>query len=246
MDKLKTIIREKYTKPSRFSDPYSEWIASPELLNIPKMKDDNLKVKEFQIIFYGSLSIGSYEECIYYLPKALEFILSKEKRDFLLDEGHLLGWITFHKKNLEQDSLYREIVAFFYKFLKNIINKFTFRCSSDGFLFPDNVTAFYSIVEAFNEYDEGISDGDFFLEFYFNNIETYNRAAWFIIAICEVDNSILVESWKADYEKINRALKIIKKFSNNNKTVLKNWLKYFEQYSDILLVDQNKIILDFL
>ena len=84
LKKIEKLINSKYLQPFYFSNPHFEWTCDSKWMIAKKIKDISCE-KDLWAIFYGCLPIGSYEESVYYLPKALEFIDEKRWDSALID-----------------------------------------------------------------------------------------------------------------------------------------------------------------
>jgi hypothetical protein len=90
-----------YKKPDRLSDPYRDYPDTGALLS---KNDDELGWLEYRLLFGPYLPAGTYEEVMYYLPKAFEH-LKHHAEDALEFVSAIFGFCSINIEKLKEDGL---------------------------------------------------------------------------------------------------------------------------------------------
>lgn len=102
---------KKFNKPTKFSDPYSDWKGYEDVFQtIIKKPESQLDIEDFQIIFAKLLPAAEYSEGLYFIEPCLSYV----------SEGHdvfksrfpdgLIWWIMDHQEKLKNEGLFLEIL----------------------------------------------------------------------------------------------------------------------------------------
>ena len=100
---LEKNISLKFKRPSKLSDPYNDF-DSESLSSLLKVNDHEMGRSEYSALFGPHLPAGTYEELMYFLPKAFAYL--KENESDALDlVSTILGFCSKNLERLQQDSL---------------------------------------------------------------------------------------------------------------------------------------------
>ncbi len=98
-----------YASPFKFSDPCHDFDGLEDILSeICHLPLEAVKAKELRYIFNGFLPAGTYEEVVYYLPRAFEECCETAEITLL---DNVLIWIGEHKELLASDNLLSSCLA---------------------------------------------------------------------------------------------------------------------------------------
>jgi len=93
-----------YARPQRFSDPSHEWTGPEGPAAILAKQDSQLEWSDFTNIFHWENPIGTYEEIVYFLPIALEYLLVKPQEGLECD-GEVVYFVSHNKDRLQKEGL---------------------------------------------------------------------------------------------------------------------------------------------
>ena len=138
-------MKMKYEKPTRLSDPGSDF--SPEELNGILLKHDaDLDWADFDRLFFGKMPAGTYEEVRYYIPLTCAYIENqRDACDFL---EHFSIWIEDNYARLKEDGLVDPIVAAFHNLFRNATSSFELERNGGHAVYPSACASMESVLEA--------------------------------------------------------------------------------------------------
>ncbi len=146
---IKRIIYPKYSRPTRLSDPGSDF-SQEELKAIIHKTDADLTDTDLICIFQSFLPAGEYRESVYFLPLALKHICDADDDGASTLCDNLLRWIGEQKTNLEQDDLYDRLSAFFESLFAELTSAFTLQDD-----YPENCNRTTTIFDTLNSCSPG-------------------------------------------------------------------------------------------
>ena len=143
------MMKTPYEKPKRFSDPHSDF-SQEEIDQALNCSEQDIGYYELSRIFQEFLPIGTYEECAYYIPHALDFMKTniEERADIV---GDFICWCCANKEELERDLLLDEILNHIEAVFKEAVDSCTFVRNIDGFPYPNNQSFISFTLEALYE-----------------------------------------------------------------------------------------------
>jgi hypothetical protein len=100
---LEELVYSKYSRPKKLSDPYSDFTAEmlEDLLN---QNDSEFERSDYCCLFGPHLPAGTYEEVMYFLPKAFAYL--KMHEDDALDlVTPIFGFCSLNIARLQKDGL---------------------------------------------------------------------------------------------------------------------------------------------
>lgn len=180
------------------SDPYKDF-TNEELDAILLKNDSELDYKDFMMIFQSHCPAGTYTECVYFLPNALNYIITNRLNNVDVCH-HVLYWISKNKLSLLADNLYEKPLDELCAFFCQKISVFEIhKC------YPANIGIVNAMLLAWNNLDNYNLLGDKLLEKTLCPFSTYHQASWACYLIYEYytlyykDNfSPLIASWSLD------------------------------------------------
>jgi len=92
-----------YPRPEKLSDPYHDFSAQ-ELRNLLLASDDARRWPHFQSILNGILPAGTYEESVFFLPMALDYMRREPYETFDCIED-VVRWTAEHFERLREDGI---------------------------------------------------------------------------------------------------------------------------------------------
>ncbi len=219
------IIRPKYSRPARLSDPGCDF-SPEELETILRKKDAELTETDLVCIFQGALPAGEYRESVYFLPLALEHIVEDSEEVTLCK--NLLRWIGMQRNDLQRDGFHDELMNFFEAWFAELTSKFVL--TEDH---PQDCAMAETVIETLNTPDfNGM--GDRWLEKYPGKAETYEQAAWLVYFLEHhlykiIGNSEYLKRIAGDKPLLQKAYEIILPRALNDEALLLFWSRYFEK-----------------
>lgn len=169
------IFNIPYPRPKKLSDPECDF-SQEELVRIINTPDEKIKLDELLCIFQSYLPAGTYEESVYFLPIAMQYLFDqKEDNESLL--RNLMIWCSTYKKELEKDMLYEQFLLSLKKIFFSITQSFCI--GKDGY--PLNGDFVCVLVAYTNEFSSYTSFGNKLLSDRFEKINTYVDAAWVLV-----------------------------------------------------------------
>ena len=219
---IKRIIYPKYSRPTRLSDPGSDF-SQEELKAIIHKTDADLTDTDLICIFQSFLPAGEYRESVYFLPLALKHICDADDDGASTLCDNLLRWIGEQKTNLEQDDLYDRLSAFFESLFAELTSAFTLQDD-----YPENCNRTTTIFDTLNSCSPG--SGDLLLRKYVENVENYEQAAWLVFFLHENlyglhRNSAFLKNIASDKTLLKKAYDLIVAKAMNDDTLLSFWDK---------------------
>ena len=205
------MITIPYQRPLQLSDPYDDF-STTELRAILNCKDSELGWEQLYCIFQSYLPAGTYEECAYFIPFALNFIQGDDDGapDLIFN---FIWWISEYMERLKNDSIYEEIMRAIESLFVDIVKQFILVKKADGTCYyPRKGSHLSSIIQALNENDKFNWLGDAWLLKWLGKIDTYEVAAWrlFLLDCCyTLRKSNVVEEWRKDEQGIAVARDIV-------------------------------------
>lgn len=150
-------------------------------------------------IFQSHCPAGAYKECIYFLPNALNYIITSRLNNVDVCYN-VLNWISENKLSLLVDSLYETSLDVLCVFFSQMISVFEIhKC------YPTNIDIVNTMLLTWNNLDNYNLLGDRLLKNKLCPILTYHQASWACYLIYEYytiyykDNlSPLIASWCLD------------------------------------------------
>ena len=211
---IKNIICRKYSRPTKLSDPGSDF-SQEELEAIIHKSDADLTDTDLICIFQSCLPAGEYWESIYFLSLALKHICSSDNDGASTLCENLIKWIAEQKEKLEKDDLYVRLLAFF----ENLFAEMTSAFIS---------TTIWKTMNACSTYN---SLGDLLMRKYLEKMESYDQAAWLVYFLKEhlygIDrNSKFLQDVANNKTLLKRAYDIIVAQAVNDEQLLRFWDKY--------------------
>jgi hypothetical protein len=115
-------FRSPYPRPLHLSDPFRHFSKS-KLKDILQTPDNQLTFGDFRTIFHWSTPAGTYEETVYFLPLALDYMWHKpdEAREFF---SGLMCFVSENVERLRQDGLLSHIQRVFHSCFENWTGRF--------------------------------------------------------------------------------------------------------------------------
>jgi hypothetical protein len=219
---IKRIIYPKYSRPTRLSDPGSDF-SQEELKAIIHKTDADLTDTDLICIFQSFLPAGEYRESIYFLPLALKHICDADDDGASTLCDNLLRWIGEQKTNLEQDDLYDRLSAFFESLFAELTSAFTLQDD-----YPENCNRVTTIFDTLNSCSPG--SADLLFRKYMESVENYEQAAWLIYHLREnlcnfFRNSAFLKDGAYDKTLLKKAYDLIVAKAMNDDKLLKFWDK---------------------
>ncbi len=150
MNYLRNIISKKYSRLPTLSDPFHDFDSEEDKLHLQQICRKSIDCfgwEELCRIFQGCFPAGTFEECIYYLPKALEFIDSDAapSSDMVDNLSFWMANDSIYQK-LNEAKLFDEILIFFTELFQKKTQEFIFEANG----YPKNINLISTIVESFN------------------------------------------------------------------------------------------------
>ncbi len=222
---IKNIIYRKYSRPTKLSDPGSDF-SQEELEAIIHKSDADLTDTDLICIFQSCLSAGEYWESIYFLPLALKHICSSDNDGASTLCENLIKWIAEQKEKLEKDDLYVRLLAFFENLFAEMTSAFILQGD-----YPMNCNRATTIWETMNACSTYNSLGDLLMRKYLEKMESYDQAAWLVYFLKEhlygIDrNSKFLQDVANNKTLLKRAYDIIVAQAVNDEQLLRFWDKY--------------------
>ena len=138
-------MKMKYEKPTRLSDPGSDF--SPEELNrILSKADAELDWADFDRLFFGKMPAGTYEEVCYYISPVCAYI--ENQRDACDFFEHFSIWIEDNYARLKEDGLLDPIVSAFHALFRKATSSFDLEYNGDHAVYPSACASVESALDA--------------------------------------------------------------------------------------------------
>ena len=222
---IKNIICRKYSRPTKLSDPGSDF-SQEELEAIIHKSDVDLTDMDLICIFQSYLPAGEYWPSIYFLPLALKHICSSDNDGASTLCENLIKWIAEQKEKLEKDDLYVRLLAFFENLFAELTSVFTLQGDH-----PMNCNRATTVFETLNMCFSFNSLGDLLMRKYLEKMESYDQAAWLVYFLKEhlygIDrNSKFLQDVANNKTLLKRAYDIIVAQAVNDEQLLRFWDKY--------------------
>lgn len=176
---IKKIICRKYSRPTKLSDPGSDF-SQEELEALIRKNDSDLTDRDLICIFQSFLPAGDYRESIYFLPLALKHICDDDNANASTLCENVIKWIDAQKDNLEKDGLYVGLLSLIDGLFSELTSSFSLQDN-----YPQNCNRATTILDALNAISPDYSSGDLLLRKYIGKAETYNQAAWLVFFLNE-------------------------------------------------------------
>jgi len=97
-------FKTPYKRPLKFTGKFSDF--SPKVhKDILKLADEELNWWHYQVIFHFGCNAGTYQECCYFLPNALDY-LTKDFDDSYEIISNILFFIASHHDKLQEDNIF--------------------------------------------------------------------------------------------------------------------------------------------
>jgi hypothetical protein len=100
---LEKIVTLKFKRPQKLSDPYSDF-GSDNLNRFLKKNDEEPGWNDYSMLFGPHLPTGTYEEVMYFLPKAFTYLKNNEENALDLVTA-IFGFCSKNLENLRKDNL---------------------------------------------------------------------------------------------------------------------------------------------
>ena len=222
---IKNIICRKYSRPTKLSDPGSDF-SQEELEAIIHKSDVDLTDMDLICIFQSYLPAGEYWESIYFLPLALKHICSSDNDGASTLCENLIKWIGEQKEKLEEEDLYVRLLAFFENLFAELTSVFTLQGDH-----PMNCNRATTVFETLNMCFSFNGLGDMLMRQYLEKMESYDQAAWLVYFLKEhlygIDlNSKFLQDVANNKTLLKRAYDIIVAQAVNDEQLLRFWDKY--------------------
>jgi hypothetical protein len=97
-------FRVPHPRPKKLSDPHYDftWKLLAELLATP---DDQLEMRHYRNLLGPHLPAGTYDESVYFLPGAFQYMLRQDVSGALDLITPIIGFIAYNQKYLHEDGL---------------------------------------------------------------------------------------------------------------------------------------------
>lgn len=219
---IKEIVGRKYSRPTKLSDPGSDF-SQEELEAIIHKADADLTDTDLICIFQNFLPAGEYRESVYFLPLALHHICAADDDGASTLCENLLKWIGEQKATLEKDELYDRLLVFFESLFADFTSAFTLQ---EGY--PENCNRATSIFDSLNTFSQRY--GDLLLRKYIGCVENYEQAAWLVFFLEESlyglhRNSAFLQDVANDKTLLQKAYDIVVAKAMNDDKLLSFWDK---------------------
>ena len=135
----------KYQKPTRLSDPSSDF-SPEELKKILSKEDAELDWADFDRLFFGKMPAGTYEEVRYYIPLACAYI--ENQRDACNFFEHFSIWIEDNYARLKEDGLVDPIISAFHGLFRKATASFDLEYNGDRAVYPAACAPVESVLDA--------------------------------------------------------------------------------------------------
>lgn len=110
-----------YPRPKKLSDPNYDFTPE-ECAAIIAVPDEKMGFQELRNIFQSYLPAGTYEECAYFIPRALRF-LDERDEDVIDLADDFLVWVGESKADLEKDGLFVPIHLHLQELLRTCLSE---------------------------------------------------------------------------------------------------------------------------
>ncbi|APB33274.1 hypothetical protein GlitD10_0956 [Gloeomargarita lithophora Alchichica-D10] len=113
------------SKPSRFSDPYSDWHGCENLFkDILDQEPIDLNVKDYRVIFARHLPAADYREGLYYIPHCLDYIRRGQEHHTSRYPDSLLWWIKNYQQHFESDGQWENVLQAITQLVLDLLTSF--------------------------------------------------------------------------------------------------------------------------
>jgi hypothetical protein len=212
-------MRQIVPRPMRLSDPGRDF-SEEELKTILATPDKQMKFYEFNCLFQGRLPAGKYDEVIYFLSMALNYVLD-EKDDWETLFPNLIIWLNDNEIQLRKEGLWNEILRKLNTQTNTNINapfrlrRFMDKCH-DSLFHPKGWNWFGAIDDTIKTcltiYEETcplLPEAEVLMRQRFETITSYDAAAWFIYLETNCPNFTILKTLAADANRKTKAIELI-------------------------------------
>lgn len=136
-ERLKKAVYVQYKRPTRLSDPYEDFSAN-ELNELIATPDNRIRCYELLCIFQSHCPAGCYKESVYFLPRAIKYIETRQDdASSVLD--NLLGWMDENRHALGRDRLWRLCVSCFCRIIGEALSTFRLVHIDDSYAYGPSI-----------------------------------------------------------------------------------------------------------
>jgi len=187
-----------YSRPASLSDPRHDWIGADlhEVLRIP---DADMTWKQYRCIFQVGLPAAAYEEGVYFLPFAFEYLRNDptEGIECLTD---VVWFVSEHAPKLEQDGVLEAcrcaIHACFDEWTRDFVIHDRDRKGAPTCAFARNVEVVKDLLDALVCYESLADLADSLLQSLAGGQDNPIKSAWFLTIANEILESKAVSCGK--------------------------------------------------
>lgn len=227
-------MRQIVPRPMRLSDPGGDFLDEEELKTILATPDQQMGFYEFNCLFQGRLPAGEYDEVIYFLPMALNYILEEKDGWETLIENFII-WLNDNESRLRKEGLWNGILDKLTAQTTAKINapfrlrRFTDE-HHDNCFYPKGWDWFEAIDSATHTcqtiYEETcplLPETEILLIQRFETITSYDAAAWFIYLEANCPNLTILKTLATDNDRKTKAIELIHDTVLVNELHLRFW-----------------------
>jgi hypothetical protein len=214
----------RYPRPKRLSDPCFDF--TPRVLEeLLAKRDEQLDWRDYQALFGPHLPAGTYEEVVYFLPTAFDYLLTHPDESLDL-VSPIIGFVSKNSTQLESDGLLEPVRQKLRECFQTWTNEFIIlhfdqeACAAKEWTLEyfDYVQLTETVCEGTTELVRFETQSDLALEFVRNLADHSNdfvRAAWFLeYSRCRFDVYTApafgpVQELIADPERLWKAVQVV-------------------------------------
>lgn len=164
-----------YKRPKAFSNLDYDFTLD-ELNSIIAKNDNELTYEDYLCIFQTPLTIGTYQECAYFLPIVINRLCNMHDEEFSAQVYPVfLSWINFFSDKLQNDGLFEKVKAFVSMEMEKLLEKYNLAENDD---YPIGGGVLDSIFDGLNENKCFYFLGDKLIEKRMGVSITFANAAW--------------------------------------------------------------------
>ena len=217
-----------YSKPCRLSDPGKDF-APEELENLLQKSLEELNAGDLMCIFQSYLPAGEYNECAYYLPRAVEYVV-EDLPDACSVLDNLLYWMHENAERLAQDHLFEPLQERFINIFRTDLQSFELDASPHPY--PPHGDCVTTLLEVWNKLPRYDSLGDRLLAECLLPPSSYSQAAWiayllqnYFAGFSYAQESQIIAGWSQDPSLQQKVCDIVLENALDNDALCDYWAK---------------------